>query len=97
MNIGLTIREIRTRKGLKQGEVARMCNVTQTHLSLIEKGKKNPSSELISKLGDALDIPAPILSFLSFDIDDVKPEKKDAFRKIVPIVKAMLTPLFSDE
>ena len=53
--IGLEIKLARISKGLKQWEMARKIGVCQNTLSLIESGRKYPSSELIETIQKILD------------------------------------------
>jgi transcriptional regulator with XRE-family HTH domain len=51
--------------GLKQGQVARAVDVDSKHISRLERGKVNPSFEMIFQLATALRVsPA---SFFEFD------------------------------
>ncbi len=63
---------LRKLKGLKQGDLARAAEVTQTHISECESGKE-PSVQLLEKLADALDCTTDFLlgrSFPAADEDD---------------------------
>lgn len=68
-DIGILIKEARTRRGLSQAALAKMINTTQTWVSWIENGK--PSAEIgnallaLTTLGVELDFqipPAPTLA-----------------------------------
>ena len=50
-----TIRKMRKKAGLSQSELAKMVQVTQSHLAKIETGKVDPSYRLVSRMFDALD------------------------------------------
>lgn len=54
--IGQTIRRFRKLKDIRQGELANICNITQSYLSNIEKGRKTPSTPLIFRIAKALAI-----------------------------------------
>ena len=43
MNLGETIKLLRKRNGLNQSQLAELCEITVTYLSLIENGKKEPT------------------------------------------------------
>lgn len=53
--LGDQIRRWRQREGLSQREAAKFLGITQAYLSDIEKGKKQPSSQLAAKLKAAID------------------------------------------
>lgn len=50
MNIGSEIRELREARGLTITELAKMIGSTQSKLSLIERGKANPTLELLNRV-----------------------------------------------
>lgn len=50
------IREHREKKGLTQVQLAELVGVVKSHISEIEKGKKNPSSPLMSRLSNVLGV-----------------------------------------
>jgi transcriptional regulator with XRE-family HTH domain len=61
---GKRLREVRMEAGLKQGQVARTVDVDSKHISRLERGKVNPSFELIFQLADALRVsPATLFDF----------------------------------
>lgn len=51
----------RRKKGLTQAELASIVGVSSNYVSLIEKGKKTPSTKTINKMAKALGIPANAL------------------------------------
>lgn len=51
----------RRKKGLTQAELASIVGVSSNYVSLIEKGKKIPSTKTINKMAKALEIPANAL------------------------------------
>ena len=50
------LKKHRERKGLSQNKLAKQLGITQTFLSEIERGRKNPSLEQFFRLCEALDI-----------------------------------------
>jgi transcriptional regulator with XRE-family HTH domain len=50
------IREVRTRKGLSQLELAGKADISQSFLASLESGKKQPSVMTILKLAKALEV-----------------------------------------
>mgnify|MGYP001574007720 CR=1 FL=1 len=53
---GKQIREIRLKKNLSQGDVARILGVHRTYISGLERGKRNPSLRTVQKIAKALNI-----------------------------------------
>lgn len=94
MNLGLTIRTVRKSKGISQQELASKANISRSYLSLIEKGKCNPSLETMTNLSNVLEIPFPVISFLSMDIDSISEEKRDQFLGVKPAIEAMINDVF---
>ncbi|MDW6021150.1 helix-turn-helix transcriptional regulator [Mesorhizobium sp. BAC0120] len=55
--IGVLIREWRTRRRMSQLDLASEAEVSQRHLSFIESGRAQPSRDMVLKLSERLDIP----------------------------------------
>jgi transcriptional regulator with XRE-family HTH domain len=49
------LKQARTKKGLSQGELAKVIQVHVTNISRYERGENKPTSEVLSKLAGALD------------------------------------------
>jgi transcriptional regulator with XRE-family HTH domain len=64
MNIGEAIKDLRKKKKVSQKVLSKRIGITQGYLSLIEKGLREPSLDLIKKIAESLDIPQQLL-FLS--------------------------------
>ena len=94
MNIGKAIKDLRKQSGFKQVEFADKCGLSQSYLSSIEKGNKEPTLSLLKQISSALSMPMPILVFLSLDKDDVSRKKRDAFELLEPTLKSLISDLF---
>lgn len=94
MNLGYTIKKKRKDIGLTQSDLAKMCGITQTYLSQIENNAKEPNLSTIKTISEGLDIPLPILFFLSMNDDDVPMEKRDAFKLISPSINSLVHEFF---
>lgn len=95
MNLGSVIKNIRKQKGQTQSEFASVCGITQTYLSQIEANLKEPHLSTLKQISDNLNIPLPILFFLSLDENDVEPQKRKAFEIINPSVKSLVSEFFA--
>lgn len=95
MNLGTVIKNIRKQKGQTQSEFASVCGITQTYLSQIEGNLKEPNLSILKEISNNLDVPLPILFFLSLDENDVNPEKRKAFEIINPSVKSLVSEFFA--
>lgn len=54
MDIGERIREARKRLGFSQEAVAYRVGLEQTELSKIERGRRQPSAEILARIWDVL-------------------------------------------
>lgn len=54
--IGERISEIRKAAGLSQEDVAGRADISPNYLSRIERGKENPTMDMLFKLSDALEV-----------------------------------------
>jgi transcriptional regulator with XRE-family HTH domain len=96
MNLGGTIKMLRQQKGLNQKDFAKKCAITPTYLSQIETNQKEPNLSKLHIIAEALEIPLPILFFLSLTGDDIKPEKRQAYEVLGPSVKSLINEFFNN-
>ena len=94
MTIGQLSKKLRKDRSLKQGFVAKQLKISQTYLSLVEKGVRAPSSGLLEKIAEFYGIPSPIMSFLTLDLTMVSEDKREAFIKVKPAMDAMIKEFF---
>lgn len=90
MDIGNTIRELRRKKGLKQGELADKSDISQAYLSKIENNSKEPTITSLKAIALSLEVPLPILFFHSLTPEDIDPDKREAFKILLPSIKGMV-------
>lgn len=95
MDLGITIKNIRKQKGQTQTEFASACGITQTYLSQIESNQREPNLSTLKLISNGLNVPLPILFFLSLDKEDVQQNKRDAFEIIGPSVKSLVNEFFA--
>jgi transcriptional regulator with XRE-family HTH domain len=72
MNLGKSIRMCRKKRGLKQAELAKLANISVSHLCLLEKDKRDPSLSAVSAISDALKIPVSVLVLLASQYGEIK-------------------------
>lgn len=75
MNYGRAIRIVRTAHSLSKAELARQLTIGASHLSLIERGKREPSVAVLDELSTVLRTPPHLLALLASetgDLDDPK-------------------------
>ena len=82
--IGEALRLIRVYHDLKQNELAIRLDISQSHLSEIERGKKPPSNELIERYSKEFNLPVSSIWFFDEHLaDGVKPSTLDRARGII--------------
>jgi transcriptional regulator with XRE-family HTH domain len=94
MKIGNTIKELRIQKGIKQGDLADSIGISQTSLSLIESGTKQPSQDTLRKVCDIFEIPQPFIYYLALEEDDIPERKKNLYKVLEPKLKKDILSLF---
>ena len=65
MTIGKVIRIARTIKGYGQSDLAKQAGLVAATVSNIENGGRSPNMTSLNKLGEALDIPAFVLLYMT--------------------------------
>lgn len=95
MDLGSTIKHLRKQKGLSQGKLSEMSGISQTYLSQIESNSKSPILSTIQTICDCLNIPMPILFFMSMEKEDVHQNKRKAFETLSPSIKSLINGFFS--
>lgn len=95
MNLGVIIKNIRKKRGQTQQQFALNSGITQTYLSQIENNTREPNLSTLKKISDELELPLPILFFLSLNEEDISPEKRKEFEKLNPLVKTVILDFFN--
>ena len=78
------------RLGQTQNVFSEAIGISQTYLSLLEKSKKIPSTQLLEKIGTYVDVPVAILFWFSITENDIKDKKKEYFNSLKPSVDALI-------
>ncbi len=97
MNLGKTLKDLRIRRGLKQGVLASHCDISVTYLSKIENNKKEPGISTLKKISTKLDVPMPVIFYLSLNSDDIPQEKIEIFTNFEKPFKSFIDSFFFDE
>jgi transcriptional regulator with XRE-family HTH domain len=79
MQIGARIAEIREHAGYTQSSLARAVGTSQSAISQIEAGERNPSYEMLRQIADALGVSTPYL--VGAEVEQLKPEEQAHFRQ----------------
>jgi transcriptional regulator with XRE-family HTH domain len=84
------LRLIRVYHDLTQTQLCSEIGISNSHLSEIEKGKKQPSLDLLSRYSDRFNIPTSSLLFFSENLDSGKitdPVRLIAAKKVVSLLQ----------
>lgn len=82
MKIGKAIKLCRTRKNINQSQLASLAGISESYLSLIERGKRDPNISTVENIAEALKIPFGILIFLAADRDELESMNSDLAEKL---------------
>ncbi len=93
MNLGNALQKVRFEKKMTQTAVSKKAKITQTYLSLIEKGDKIPSSAVVKKLCKVYDIPEVALVWLGTEKTDVQKSKHNLFDQLKPVMDSLVAEL----
>lgn len=74
--LGDALRLIRTFHEMTQAELAKELNVSNTYISEIERGNREPSLTIIQGYADFFGIPASSILFFSENLDDRGPRAR---------------------
>lgn len=93
MKIGATLRGLRTKANMSQGDLAKELNITQAYLSRVETDHKEASTDLIKRIGDYFKVPYAIVLWGAVEESDVAEEKKEIFKNLKPLVDSLINQL----
>ena len=99
MEIGQAVKKIRKSqpKEYGQAEFAKKIGISQTYLSQIENGHKDPSTEVLNKIAKVFKTPLPIMFWMGIEESDVRPDRLDIFRKLKPTIDDLIDSCFKEE
>lgn len=94
MKTGATIKKMRKEKKITQIDFAKQCGISQTYLSQLENDERNPTVDVLERISNVLEIPYPVLSFLSITIDNVPEEKKEVYKRMEKVMFGLVEDVF---
>lgn len=94
MNIGEALKGIRKSHKIKQLVAARDLKITQPYLSRIESNDKEPSTELIKRIGAYYGVPFAVMLWKTIEPSDIRADKRDLFTHLKPLVDSLVNQLF---
>jgi transcriptional regulator with XRE-family HTH domain len=81
MDYGKAFRIARAIAGLQQKELAAIAEVDPSHISLIEKGQRQPSVGTLRKLSKALKVPERLIMLLAAEPEDLDIENPEELQR----------------
>lgn len=87
IDIGNTIRRLRSHRELTLKDLAEATDLSLSYLSLIERNKRDPSLSNLAKIAKAFDLPPSILIFISSDMDTHRGAHAEITEQMMSIVK----------
>ena len=93
MNIGEGIKRLRKIHQQRQGVFAKGIGITQSYLSQIERGHRKPSTELLEKIAEYINMPLPVMLWFCIDESDIHESKRKAYRMIKPSMDSLISTL----
>jgi transcriptional regulator with XRE-family HTH domain len=94
VKIGLRIKSIREKSGLKQKELAKILALLPSTLSMYEQGKREPSISTIKKLSDHFNM--SLSQFFIFEEIEYSKDKNSGYSIIVNGLREVLANLESN-
>lgn len=94
MTYGEALHRVRKSKRINQGDLAKRVGITQSYLSQIERGKKNPTINTLTDISKELNVPLGVIMWLSVSEKDVSENKKEAYNKLKPTFDVLVSDLF---
>jgi len=90
MNIGPVIRNFRHRQKLTLEALAKTMAMSVSHLSLIERNKREPSLECLSQLGKALNVPPSVILLLATKPSEKRKKEDEITRSLREFIEDLL-------
>jgi transcriptional regulator with XRE-family HTH domain len=88
MTLGDKIKDVRKKRGFSQGELAEKVGISAVHMNRLEKGKFQPSIQVISKIAEVLEVS---VDYLLNEESEALPEIKIKNKPLAERVKLMDT------
>jgi transcriptional regulator with XRE-family HTH domain len=93
MQYGTTLKERRLELNLTQAEVSKKTKLSQTSISQIESGKKQPSPSTVKKLCKLYKLPTAVFVWRSIETNDIPKSKLHIYDRALPIVNELIDEL----
>jgi transcriptional regulator with XRE-family HTH domain len=90
VNIGRAIRTCRAHKKLTQAALASRCNLSESYLSVIESGRREPTLSTLEVIAKGLEIPLSMLVFLGAESDELSTMSPEIKEKLSSAILSLL-------
>ncbi|MBK6700357.1 MAG: helix-turn-helix transcriptional regulator [Saprospiraceae bacterium] len=97
MNLGKAIKQLRTELKLSQGDVCKKVGISQTSLSQIELGYKEPSKKNLEKICKTLNVPIALIYMLAIEGNDVPSHKLALYNQLFPTIRQLTLNILKNE
>lgn len=94
MDLGQSLKYFRKKSNLKQKEVCSSIGVVISHLSQVEKNRKEPSLSLLKKLSGLYNVPLPIIWLYALEEKDIPEKSKYHFKLLNSLVDILVSDCF---
>lgn len=97
MTLGEVIKFLLNKKGLTQAELSEKIGKSKTAVSQIINGAYSPNPETLQNISKILEVPVPVIYFLSISEKDIPEDKKQLYDLLSPLIQKYLFEIFSVE
>jgi transcriptional regulator with XRE-family HTH domain len=94
ISIGKTIKKLRIERGLSQQDLAEICDLTASFLSLVENDRRSPSLAVIRRLAAALCVPEEVVIW---DAVELPKDLDESDRRLCEMAKLIVRRLYEAE
>ncbi|GEN77501.1 helix-turn-helix domain-containing protein [Chryseobacterium hagamense] len=94
MTIGDVIKLLLKKKNITQLQLAEKIGKSTTAISQIVKGQYSPTTETLEKISKVVDVPVPVMHFLTISENDIPEDKKQLYNLLAPSMNKFLNEIF---
>jgi transcriptional regulator with XRE-family HTH domain len=95
MDLGTILRTLREKRNLTQMDVMRKLKVSQTYISQLENGKREPSLPMLRRFGKLYKLPPQIIQVMAMEESDVPKQNKALYVQLKPVIDDMIEQLIA--
>lgn len=91
MDLGQALRKIRVQKEMTQTAVCKKAKLSQTYLSQVEKGRKEPRKATVKKLCKVYGVPPIVVAWMGSEESDIQKNKLELYRQLKPAMDGLIS------